>query len=125
NSNNLISNYQDSEHYDAALFDEEKKSLLLELTAKINNFEDYSFGIFDKYNNPVVLNQVLNGKLNSGYFTYTNSGLSFYNIVENRLDALPVLMKIDETQGTSIHTVVEDDAISLIITQKIYLQNEL
>lgn len=80
---NLISNYQNPNNYSKDTFDYEKEKILENTNQWINLNKGISLSIYDKNQNPLVINKNLKNNRTFGYFSYENSNEIFINKLNN------------------------------------------
>lgn len=126
NSLNLISNYQNIDEYNSILFDEEKKNLLSSLETKINTLGSYSFVIFDKTKDLVVINSDISSTQKvKGFITYENSKKFFYDSLKKEKRKNIYNYGLNEDILNSTKVKLEEKAFSLIFLKPIYLEDKL
>jgi PAS domain S-box-containing protein len=119
---NLVSKYEKQALSSDSLFDEEKKSLLLDLTAKLNSISEYSFALFNKDKMPIVLNRNYDNIALSGYYRFKNQAYSFVDLNGNTMKAN--VRGIKEQELNNIVWLEESMSLSLVLVEKLFLNNE-
>jgi PAS domain S-box-containing protein len=123
NTLNLISKYEKNNQNEHALFDEEKRSLLMDLNAKLNSIAQYSFGIFDKNKVPVVINRSLDENSMMGYYHYIDKNHTFVNLLDNTT-VQPTIRPLYEKNINHVHWFEDKNSLSLVLYEKLFFNEE-